>query len=98
MLTKISALPSNLVTVSSTRKFSARLRPEALMRHLRQLEGFAGLTMAALIAAPTAGAAEAKANWLPAPTGGFYLNLRLYGPDCGLPDGTWDPPPAMLVQ
>jgi len=41
--------------------------------------------------------AEAKANWLPAPADGFYLNLRLYGPDRGLPDGTWAPPPVMLV-
>jgi hypothetical protein len=68
------------------------------MRHLRQFEGFAGLTMAALIAAPTAGAAEAKANWLPALSGGFFLNLRLYGLDSGLSDGTWAPPPAMLVK
>jgi hypothetical protein len=41
--------------------------------------------------------AEAKANWLPAPADRFYLNLRLYGPDRGLPDGTWAPPPVMLV-
>jgi hypothetical protein len=42
--------------------------------------------------------AEAKANWLPAPADRFYLNLRLYGPDRGLPDGTWAPPPVMVVQ
>lgn len=36
--------------------------------------------------------AEAQANWLPAPEGGFYLNLRLYGPDDGLASGTWAPP------
>ena len=42
--------------------------------------------------------AEARANWLPAPADRFYLNLRLYGPDRGLPDGTWAPPPVMLVQ
>ena len=41
--------------------------------------------------------AEARANWLPAPADRFYLNLRLYGPDNGLPDGTWAPPPVMLV-
>jgi hypothetical protein len=41
--------------------------------------------------------AEAKANWLPAPADRFYLNLRLYGPDNSLPDGTWAPPPVMLV-
>ncbi|ABG33218.1 DUF1254 domain-containing protein [Roseobacter denitrificans] len=34
----------------------------------------------------------ATSNWLPAPEGGFYMNLRLYGPDDGLATGTWAPP------
>ncbi len=42
--------------------------------------------------------AEAQANWLPSPEGGFYLNLRLYGPDDGLPAGKWAPPPVMIVE
>jgi hypothetical protein len=29
-----------------------------------------------------------QANWLPAPDGGFYLNLRLFGPDDSLKNGT----------
>ena len=33
-----------------------------------------------------------KANWLPSPEGGFYLNLRLYVPDDSLQKGTWKPP------
>ena len=33
-----------------------------------------------------------KANWLPSPKGGFYLNLRLYVPDDSLQKGTWKPP------
>ncbi|MDW5318077.1 DUF1254 domain-containing protein [Rhizobium sp. PL01] len=37
-----------------------------------------------------------KANWLPSPAEGFYLNLRLYGPDDSLKDGTWKPP--VVVQ
>lgn len=37
-----------------------------------------------------------KANWLPAPKGGFYLDLRLYGPDDSLQEGTWAPPPVQV--
>jgi hypothetical protein len=33
-----------------------------------------------------------KANWLPAPIGPFYLNLRMYGPDDSLQKGAWKPP------
>lgn len=40
--------------------------------------------------APTA--PNEKANWLPAPAKGFYMNLRLYNPDNGLMEGTWSPP------
>lgn len=36
----------------------------------------------------------AKANWLPAPAEGFYLDLRLYVPDNSLQEGTWTPPPV----
>jgi len=31
-------------------------------------------------------------NWLPAPSGGFRLNMRLYGPKKPVLDGTWYPP------
>lgn len=34
------------------------------------------------------------ANWLPAPSDEFYLNLRLYIPDDSLPTGKWAPPPV----
>jgi hypothetical protein len=40
--------------------------------------------------------AKQRANWLPAPADGFYLNLRLYGPDDGLAKGTWAPPAVKL--
>ncbi len=33
-------------------------------------------------------------NWLPAPSSGFRLNLRLYGPSQAALDGTWQPPPV----
>ncbi len=32
-------------------------------------------------------------NWLPAPAGGFRLNMRLYGPRKPVLDGRWLPPP-----
>ena len=35
---------------------------------------------------------DAKANWLPAPADGFYLDLRLYVPDDSLQRGAWAPP------
>jgi hypothetical protein len=39
-----------------------------------------------------------KANWLPSPGDGFYLNLRLYGPDDGLATGGWAPPPMIAAE
>ena len=36
--------------------------------------------------------AEPDVNWLPAPAGGFRLNLRLYGPSKAAQNGTWRPP------
>jgi hypothetical protein len=40
----------------------------------------------------------AKANWLPTPKEGFYLDLRLYVPDDSLQKGTWKPPVVELLQ
>ncbi|KIG16523.1 putative exported protein [Enhygromyxa salina] len=37
-------------------------------------------------------------NWLPAPSGGFYMAMRLYYPDQTALDGEWTPPPAVLVS
>lgn len=39
-----------------------------------------------------------KANWLPAPAEGFYLNLRMYVPDGSLQKGTWKPPVVKVVD
>ena len=39
-----------------------------------------------------------KANWLPTPTDGFYMNLRLYVPDDSLIRGTWAPPPVKVME
>ena len=35
---------------------------------------------------------EENVNWLPAPPGGFRLNLRLYMPKKAILDGSWKPP------
>ena len=39
--------------------------------------------------------AEGRANWLPAPTGPFYLTMRIYWPEPAALDGTWEPPPVV---
>ena len=41
---------------------------------------------------------NAKANWLPSPKEGFYLDLRLYVPDESLAKGTWAPPAVTLSK
>jgi hypothetical protein len=46
--------------------------------------------------APTA--PSRRANWLPAPAGGFNLNLRLYVPDDSLQKGAWKPPVVKMVE
>ena len=40
---------------------------------------------------------EPGVNWLPAPTGGFRLNLRLYGPSKAARTGLWRPPGVVRV-
>ena len=41
--------------------------------------------------------ADKEANWLPAPAGGFTMNLRLYLPQRRATDGSWAPPPVKRV-
>lgn len=38
-----------------------------------------------------------EANWLPAPTGPFTMNLRLYLPQRAAVEGRWTPPPVKRV-
>lgn len=40
----------------------------------------------------------ARANWLPAPEGDFYLILRIYMPKQAVLDGTWQPPAVVKVS
>jgi hypothetical protein len=35
---------------------------------------------------------ERESNWLPAPTGGFNLTMRVYSPKAEVLDGAWAPP------
>lgn len=37
---------------------------------------------------------DKRANWLPAPAGGFSLTMRLYFPKAAVLDGRWRPPPV----
>jgi len=39
--------------------------------------------------------AATDVNWLPAPSGAFRLNMRLYGPRKPVLDGDWSPPPIV---
>lgn len=39
-----------------------------------------------------------RCNWLPAPTGPFYVILRLYLPEEAALDGSWSPPPIERVS
>lgn len=39
-----------------------------------------------------------RANWLPTPKEGFYLDMRLYVPDGSLRNGTWAPPAVQVVE
>jgi hypothetical protein len=37
---------------------------------------------------------DKESNWLPAPTGGFNLTMRLYAPKSEVLTGIWNPPPV----
>ena len=41
--------------------------------------------------------ADATVNWLPTPSGGFRLNLRLYWPHRTALNGAWKPPPVIRL-
>jgi hypothetical protein len=42
--------------------------------------------------------ANQKANWLPAPDGGFQFAARFYGPHGPLIDGSYDMPAVVRVK
>jgi hypothetical protein len=38
-----------------------------------------------------------RSNWLPTPSGPFYIALRMYWPKPEALDGTWNPPPVLRI-
>jgi hypothetical protein len=41
---------------------------------------------------------DKESNWLPAPSGPFFMALRIYWPKPEAVDGTWKPPPLVRTQ
>jgi hypothetical protein len=41
---------------------------------------------------------DKEANWLPAPSGPFYLSMRLYGPKISALNGEWKVPPLLPIE
>jgi hypothetical protein len=41
---------------------------------------------------------DKEANWLPSPTGGFNMTMRLYSPKTDALTGRWNPPPIVKAQ
>ena len=39
-----------------------------------------------------------ESNWLPAPTGPFWMVLRTYGPGDAIKDGSWKVPPIKKAK
>ncbi|MGA7810634.1 DUF1214 domain-containing protein, partial [Bradyrhizobium sp.] len=60
-----------------------------------KLDGDGGLTLYIQADAP---AADAQANWLPAPNGPFMLTLRYYWPKPELLSGAWQSPPVQRTR
>src|SRR5208337_1686467 len=60
-----------------------------------KLDGDGGLTIYIQNASPGAGK---ESNWLPAPSGPFFLILRAYWPEQSAIDGQWKPPTVSIVN
>ncbi|WP_420452356.1 DUF1254 domain-containing protein [Ilumatobacter sp.] len=43
-------------------------------------------------------AGDDVANWLPTPSGGFYISIRAFNPTTELREGRWQPPPVHRVD
>lgn len=41
---------------------------------------------------------DKESNWLPAPSGPFYLSMRLYGPKISALNGEWKVPPLLPIK
>ncbi len=82
-------LPSSLLSANPLNRY---LINSAMLPSLKR-DDDGGITLAIQHADP---GADGQANWLPAPTGPFFVVMRLYWPKADALDGRWTAPP--LVQ
>jgi hypothetical protein len=80
-------LPQQLLVANSINRY---LINSPMLPNLK-LDGDGGLTIYIQKASPGAGK---ESNWLPAPSGPFFLILRAYWPEKAAIDGQWKPPLA----
>ncbi len=84
-------LPSSLLSANPLNRY---LINSAMLPSLRR-DDDGGVTLAIQRADP---GADAQANWLPAPTGPFFLVMRLYWPKADALNGRWAAPPLVQVS
>ncbi len=84
-------LPSSLLSANPLNRY---LINSAMLPNLKR-DADGGLTLSIQHGSP--GAAE-EANWLPAPSGGFFMVMRLYWPKPAALDGQWKPPSLVAVS
>jgi hypothetical protein len=83
-------LPSSLLSANPLNRY---LINSAMLPSLKR-DDDGGVTLAIQHADPGAGE---QANWLPAPTGPFFVVMRLYWPKADALDGRWKAPPLVQV-
>ena len=81
-------LPSSLLSANPLNRY---LINSAMLPGLKR-DDDGGVTLAVQHADP---GADGQANWLPAPTGPFFLAMRLYWPKADALDGKWMAPPLV---
>ncbi|WP_380053853.1 DUF1254 domain-containing protein [Falsihalocynthiibacter sp. SS001] len=88
--TTMYQLPSRLLVDNPIDRYSIGSASEGL-----QTADDGSLT---LYIGPESPGADKESNWLPAPSGPFWLVVRNYGPDQSIIDGTYQVPPATPVD
>ena len=84
-------LPSSLLSANPLNRY---LINSAMLPSLKR-DDDGGVTLAIQHADP---GADEQANWLPAPTGPFFVVMRLYWPKPDALDGRWKAPPLLAVS
>lgn len=82
-------LPSSLLSANS---FNRYLINSPMLPSLKR-DADGGITLYVQLASP---GADKEANWLPSPSGSFFMAMRLYWPKPEALDGKWKAPP--LIQ